>query len=189
MVAEILQAPNAIWVEREDRASILRVPLEMLVLAFAHSRRAEEALRELNALRQDRELQLEHAAVLARDAHGKGACRESDDGAGGAVPSERVRGAVMRLLPGPLSVLTGGSARDALGAASPGDWTFQDWDPVRLARYLAVESSVLMLLIERQWVGELMELISRVAIALRSPRLQVTLDETVERLMAQRDEE
>lgn len=185
MVAEILQAPNAIWVERDDTASILRVPLELLVLAFAHSRRAEEALRELNELRRDKDLRLEHAAVLARDAHGTGAFKEADDVARRAVQSERVRSAVMRLLPGPLSVLTGGSVRASFGEASPADWTFREWDPILLVRYLAVESSVLLLLIERQWVGELMEMISRVAIARRSPRLQVTLDDAMDRVMEQ----
>jgi hypothetical protein len=188
MSTEMLRSPQAIWVERDGMAGTLHAPLELLVLAFAHATRAEEALQELNELRRDHDLEIEDAVVLTRDAYGAGGFKDATD----VVPRqatllERARGAVMRLLPGPLRVLTGGSVRAGADPPTPTERTFRAWDPNLLVGCLAVDSSVLMLLIERQWVGDLIELISRVAIARHSSRLQVTLDDTIDRVMAQLD--
>lgn len=187
MFAEMLRSSNAIWVERDDTAGTLHVPLELFVLAFAQATRAEEALRALNELRRDTEVQIEDVAVLTRDACGAGGFADADDFLRRPTLSEGVKSAMMRLLPAPLCVLTGRSARTSLDAVSPEDRAFQAWDPHVLPRYLAVDSSALVLLIERQWVDDLIEMISRIAIARRCPRLQVTLDDTIDRFLAPED--
>jgi hypothetical protein len=171
-----------------DVADSHTMPVELLVLAFADATHAEAAARQLSAMQPEGPSVLSVSVILTKDSSGRGGCSLTVDFVRRARPlPTSVRRAVMRLLPGPLGVLTGRSAgahQHTIDTPEP-LLTSDDFD--LLARCLAVDSSVLLLLIERSVMTDIAERIARIDMAAKAGRLQVTLDSNVERFMAASD--
>lgn len=155
---------------------------DLLILAFAGATRAEMAahlLRQLAPLERSGDT---GALILTKDVLGASHSSRAD-GIMHRLRSlpARVRRVMLRILPGPLSVLTGGSASahtlardstDPLASSDDFDW---------LARCITVDSSVVLLLVEHQVMAEVAERVAEDALLARAGSLQITLDEGLER--------
>jgi hypothetical protein len=166
---------------RTNPTAAERCDADLLIVAFANAAQAELALRRLaQALPAERSPALD-ALVLSKDGTGSVACVVRGDFMGhvGALPAS-ARRLLLRLVPGPLSLLTGGTAchwRNRDNAVEPAaDEGFE-----RLGRCLAVDSSAALLWVVRTDTAEIAQRIARLDAAAHTGRLQIALDDGLAR--------
>ncbi len=153
-------------------------PMELLVLTFDGVDKADEALKELRTLKKEKLIGIDAAAVVTKDANGEASFKEPGDMTGrrGAVLGA-LGGALIGLVAGPVGALAGA----ALGATGLGvgaalrDSGFSNDDLRQIQTELSPNSSALLALIEHRWVGDLINEMSRAAIASNARQFRVTL--------------
>jgi hypothetical protein len=155
---------------------------ELLILAFAHCAHAELVARRLSRTSPSAWSPVTDALVLTRDTCGASAVSIEGDFIGhlGRLPAG-TRSIVLQLLPGPLSVLTGQGISPRASDLNPAESLLSSADCVRLAPHLAVNSSVALFLVEQPAMAEFVQRLAQVELAAQAERLQVSLDENIER--------
>jgi uncharacterized membrane protein len=160
-------------------------PMELLMLTFDHPGKADEALKELRALKKEKVIGIEAAAVVTKDANGEASFKEPGDMTGkrGAILGA-IGGALVGLIGGPAGMLAGaaiGATGVGIGAALR-DSGFSNERLKEIQTELPPNSSALLALIEHQWVGDLINEISSAAIASQARQFRVTLGGNLTRI-------
>jgi uncharacterized membrane protein len=132
------------------------IPVQIIVAAFQDENGAEAALKELQAAKKARYIQIDNAAVIRRDADNKVHIKDTRDmgGGKGAVIGGIVGGVIGVLFPP--SILVSG----AIGAAAGGliakfsDGGFPDSRLKEIGEALKPGSSAIVAVIEHVWVAE-----------------------------------
>ncbi len=132
------------------------VPVQVVVAAFRDEKQADEALKELKALKQQKLIGIQNAAVIRKDDEGKIHIRETADmGGGKGAVLGGVAGAAIGLLAGPALVVPA-----AVGALVGGltaklrDSGFSNRRLQTLGEGLTPGSSAIIAVIEHKWVDE-----------------------------------
>jgi uncharacterized membrane protein len=132
------------------------IPVQVIVAAFQDENGAEAALKELQAAKKARYIQIENAAVIRRDANNKVHIKDTRDmgGGKGAVIGGIVGGVIGVLFPP--SILVSG----AIGAAAGGliakfsDGGFPEGRLKEIGEALQPGTSAIVAVIDHVWVAE-----------------------------------
>jgi uncharacterized membrane protein len=132
------------------------VPVQVIVAAFTDFNGASKALKQLQEAKSDALIGIEDAAVITKDANGKVKIKETADmRAGKGATIGAVAGGVVGLLAGPVGwAALGGGALGGL-AAKMRDGGFPDARLKQLGEGLTPNSSMLVAVIEHQWVADM----------------------------------
>ena len=130
------------------------VPIELVVAAFNDEKVADAALKELKALKREKLIGIQNAAVLRKDEKGKIHIKETADmGTGKGATIGGVAGAAIGLLAGPALVVPA-----AVGALVGGltaklrDRGFSNQRLETLGESLTPGSSAIVAVVEHKWV-------------------------------------
>lgn len=132
------------------------VPVQVIVAAFQGQDAAGAALKLLQDAKRDRLIDIQDAAVIAKDAAGKVKIRDTKDmGAGKGFTIGAITGGVLGLLAGPIGwAALGGGVIGGL-AAKLRDGGFPDARLKQVAEGLTPNSSALIAVIDHRWVADL----------------------------------
>jgi uncharacterized membrane protein len=131
------------------------VPVQVIVAAFQSPTGASDALKQLQQAKKDRLIDIEDAAVIAKDADGKVTIKDTlDKGFGRGAAIGAIAGGVIGLLAGPVGwAALGGGAIGGL-AAKLRDGGFPDARLRQVAEGLTPNSSALLAVVEHRWVAD-----------------------------------
>jgi uncharacterized membrane protein len=162
--------------------------LELLVITFDTPHKASEALRALQKLRREGQLDLLNVATLAKDEAGKISLKENEDvSAPSGVLFGAITGGLIGLIAGPIGAVVGAVAGAATGgvAAHWLDMGFSDDSLQALQQALRPGGSALVALVEQRWLEKVLAALAE----FKGQRLQQTLtDEMARQLMARAEE-
>jgi len=136
------------------------IPIELIVAAFNDPDKAEEVLKDLKKLEKDGVINLVNAAVIIKDAKGKGSFKETQDvGTGKGALFGAIAGGLVGLLGGPVGVVIGAAAGAATGGVTAHkiDMGFPDDTLKELEDTLKPNTSAILALIRHEWVERLVE--------------------------------
>jgi uncharacterized membrane protein/sporulation protein YlmC with PRC-barrel domain len=184
---------------KEDVESLPEVPVKrqyestvtsmtLLYWAFDDEDKAEAVLEDLQQVSKTDAFEVLNAAVLAKDEEGEIDVKETEDveAPGGALFGA-VTGALIGLLGGPAGAIVGAVAGTATGgvAAHLIDMGFSDEYLEDLQEDLSPGSSMLLAMVENQWIEDVLEAMKAYQDRLR--RQEIT-DAMVERLKEEKEE-
>jgi uncharacterized membrane protein len=132
------------------------VPVQVIVAAFQDERQADEALKELKALKREKLIGIQNAAVIRKDDKGKIHIRETADmGGGQGAALGGVAGAAIGILAGPALIVPAAVGALVGGlAAKLRDSGFSNQRLETLGEGLQPGSSAIIAVIEHRWVEE-----------------------------------
>jgi uncharacterized membrane protein len=131
------------------------VPVQVIVAAFKDEATADQALKSLKQLQSEKEIKIQDAAVLRKDAEGKLHIKETADmGGGKGATIGGIAGGVVGLLAGPVGLAVGLGAVVGGLAAKMRDGGFSDERLKKLGAGLTPGSSAIVAVIEHTWVAE-----------------------------------
>lgn len=202
MAAVEMAADDKVYLKlkKEDVRSLPEIPVKreyestvtsmtLLYWAFDDEDKAEAVLEDLQQVGKTDAFEVLNAAVLAKDEEGEIDVKETEDveAPGGALFGA-VTGALIGLLGGPAGAIVGAVAGTATGgvAAHLIDMGFSDEYLEDLQEDLSPGSSMLLAMVENQWVEDVLEAMEAYQDRLR--RQEIT-DAMVERLKEEKKEE
>jgi len=137
-------------------------PVQVIVAAFKESDSASNVLAELKQAKRDGLIDIEDAAVITKDADGKSKIRETQDlGTGRGATIGAITGAVLSLIAGPLGWMALGGGVIGAIAAMMIEGGFPQDRLTHLAEGLAPGSSALVVIVEHNWVDQLVDEIEK----------------------------
>lgn len=132
------------------------VPVQLVVAAFNDERSAKEALKALKQVQREKLIQIDSAAVLRKDRHGKLHIKETADmGGGKGAALGGVAGAAIGVIAGP-ALLVPAAVGALIGglAAKLRDSGFSDERLKKLGEGLTPGSSAIVAVVEHRWVAQ-----------------------------------
>ena len=133
------------------------VPVQLIVAAFQEEGAAKQALKELKALKKEKLIGIQNAAVIRKDAKGKIHIKETADmGGGKGSVIGGVAGAAIGLIAGPALVVPAAVGALVGGlAAKLRDSGFSDQRLKTLGEGLQPGTSAIVAVVEHKWVEQL----------------------------------
>lgn len=136
----------------------MNAPRELIITVYSGPDQARQVLHNLKRSTTDGNFEIENAAILVKNDHGRVQVAESQDvtASRGALFGA-VTGALIGLLAGPAGAITGALAGAATGGvtASVVDMGFSNDQLTELRSSMPANSSALVVLIEHKWVERL----------------------------------
>jgi uncharacterized membrane protein len=157
--------------------------IQLMAKVYDSPEGASKALEFVEDLHRRKTIKIHNAAVLVKDQDGTTHVKDTRDiGSKKGRVLGAVTGGLIGLLGGPAGVVVGALAGAGAGGLAAGklDFGFSDKFLENLKQYLQPGTSALILLVERDWVGQITEILAKDAGVL----LQQTItDAVVERLL------
>lgn len=133
------------------------VPVQLLVAAFPDEKAAQEGLKNLKRIQQEKQIQIDSVAVLGKDENGRLRIKETADlGGGKGAAIGGVTGAAIGLIAGP-ALLVPAVVGALIGglAAKLRDSGFPDERLKIFGEELTPGSSAILAVVEHKWMGEI----------------------------------
>jgi uncharacterized membrane protein len=153
------------------------VPVQLVVAAFQEEDAANAALKELKALKKEKLIGIQNAAVIRKDAKGKIHIKETADmGGGKGSVIGGVAGAAIGLIAGPALVVPAAVGALVGGlAAKLRDSGFSDQRLKTLGEGLQPGTSAIVAVVEHKWVEQLEAAMAEVGADLVTANLQADI--------------